>query len=267
MILLSLELFSANKLDTRFLYERFSVDKGYASLGDIQNKTTLIKKPIFVENQINKNLPLWNLIWPLYFLNLNSPPITIAGHDVNNKVPESSLVLISKIQRNFRTSKLLLTDIVWENQYYKIGSLCQDEGCLLKQNSEMSDIKIGKNEFEDSLLINGWNVTEGDTRWANEKESTLRMVTKDISPTNLTIEALSLNKPQEMTVYLNDELLGTISIDTEWKNFSLPINYQLNPGVQKIKFIYSHEYRPMDVIPGNTDSRMLYVNFKEIKLE
>ena len=265
VVLLSLELFSAKKLDTRFLFERFSVDKGYASLRNIQNKNAFIKKPIYVENQINKDLPLWNLIWPLYFLNLNSPPITIAAHDVNNKIPGGSLVLISKIQRNFRTPKLLLNDIIWENQYYKIGYLCGEDDCLLKER--IPTLKMGSNEFEDSLMLSGWYSTEGESRWANEKESTLRLVTKDSYPDNLVIEAMTLAKPQEITVYFDDQLLGKISIDTEWKSYSMPINYSLNPGVHRIRFVYSHGYRPMDIIPGNVDGRTLYVNFKEIKLE
>ena len=267
VVLLSLELFSAKKLDTRFLFERFSVDKGYISLKDIRTKTQLIKKPGLIENQIDTNLPLWNLIWTPYFLNLNTPPITIANYDVNNKIPEDSLVLISKIQRNFRTPKILFNNIIWENQYYKIGNICNVEDCLIKSKLKLNEIIIGKNDYEDSLLVNGWNIGESENRWANEKESTLRLVTKGNSPAKLTVEVLSLNNPQEMTVYLNDQLLGKISVDKEWKIYSLPINYQLSQGVQKIKFVYSHGYRPMDVIPGNVDSRTLYVNFKEIKLE
>ena len=116
-------------------------------------------------------------------------------------------------------------------------------------------------------MINGWSIVEGETRWANEKESTLRLVTKDTYPVNLTVEALSLGKLQEITVYLNDELLGKVSIDTEWKSYSLPINFYLSPGVHKIKFTYSHGYRPMDIIPGNLDGRTLYANFKEIALK
>ncbi len=70
-----------------------------------------------------------------------------------------------------------------------------------------------------------------------------------------------------MTVYLDEELLGNIPIDTEWKSYSLPIPYPPNIGVHRLKFVYSNGYRPMDVIPNNLDGRTLYVNFKEIKLE
>ena len=148
-----------------------------------------------------------------------------------------------------------------------MGRICNNDDCLISSNKKLSSIKIGKNDYEDSLLLSGWYSTEGEARWANEQVSTLRLVTKISYPTNLTIEALSLSKPQEITVFLNDELLGKISVGTEWKSYSIHIGYSLNPGVHKIKFVYSHGYRPIDIIPGNLDNRTLYVNFKKIALE
>jgi hypothetical protein len=134
-------------------------------------------------------------------------------------------------------------------------------------NKQLSLIEIGNNDYEDSLMISGWYSTEGDMRWANEKESTLKLVTKDNYPTHLTFEALSFGKPEKMTVYIDDQLLGSVFIDKELKNYSLPINYFLNMGVHKIKFAYSHGYIPSSIIPGSTDNRTLYVNFKKIALE
>jgi len=267
VVLISLELWSAINLNKRFIREHLSVEKSFISILDIKNK----KDPIYSEVFIEEATPLWKQIWIGYFLytkNISPIPTNVNYDSYENKVPDNSLVLISKPNQWLDSLKIVYKDIIWSNDYYNLGHICNADDCLLKSEYGLNEIRIGNNEFEDSLLINGWNITEGDVRWANEKESTLRMVIRDIvSPTSLTIEALSLKKPQEIVVYIDDELIGNISIDTEWKDYSLPINYQLNPGVHKIKFTYSNGYRPMDVIPGNVDSRTLYVNFKKIKLE
>lgn len=269
LILIGLEIWSVINLNKRFIREHLSVEKSYISILDIKNKN--IKEPIFAEYFIENETPLWKQIWISYFLysrKVSSDPILFNDNQFENRAPNNSLVLISKPTPWFGARKIIFKDIVFNNDYYWIGHICNDDDCLIKSKYKLDNIKIGNNEFEDSLLINGWNIGEGgETRWANEKESTLRLVTKDTYPSNLSIEALSLSKPQEITVYLNDELLGKVLIDTEWKNYGLPIPYPLKPGVHRIKFIYSNGYRPVDVIPGNLDGRTLYVNFKKIALE
>jgi len=264
-ILAGLCLFSARKLDQRFVTERLSVDKGYISLSHIQNGTTIINQPIYIDNNFNSNIPYWNKIWSSYFLSLNNPPIDISVS--KNKVPEGSLVLVSKVIRNFPSIKSFVNEIVWENEFYKIGKLCISDNCLISQKEDLSHITFGDSAFEDNLMLTGWDVNEGESRWANEKESTLRLITKGSYPTNLVIEALSLGKQQEMTIYIDNKLIDSVSIGTEWKTYNMPINYPLSFGVHKIKFIYTKGYRPMDIIPGNLDSRTLYVNFKEIRIK
>jgi len=269
VILICFELWSVVNLNKRFIREHLSVEKSFISIIDLKNKNII--EPIYEESFINDATPLWRQIWTGYFLytkKISQIP-TILNNDLyENKVPNGSSVLISKSTPWFSSLKIIYKDIIWNNEYFNLGHICNSDDCLIKSKYKLNEIIIGNNEFEDSLLISGWNIGEGgNTRWANEKESTLRMVIKDIFPTKFTVEALSLSKPQKITVYLNDKLLGQILIDTEWKSYDLPINIPLNLGVQKIKFVYSHGYRPMDVIPGNLDGRMLYVNFKEIKLE
>ena len=267
-ILVSLVSWSAVNLNKRFIREHLSVDRSFISILDLKDKN--IKEPIYAENFIEDATPLWKQIWTNYFLYLKGISVvpTILNNDqFENKVPNNSLVLVSKPTPWFNSRKIIFTDIIWSNNYYQLGHICNAGDCLMKSKYKLNEIIIGKNEFEDSLLINGWSIGEGENRWANEKESTLRLVTKDIYPTNLTIEASSLGKPQEMTVYLDEKLLGQISVDKEWKSYNIPINYPLNLGVHRMKFIYSNGYRPIDVIPGNLDSRTLYVNFKKMSLE
>lgn len=268
-ILILLELFFARKLNNRLIAERLAVDKSYISLKDINKNKVIIDKPIYTESQLIDSIPYWNEVWIGYFLNLNKPPINIVTIPKKQKpiIKDDDIIIISRAINNQSSTRILLNQIIWENQYFKIGTTCVSDECLNKKNIDLSKIKIGNNNYEDSLLISGWGKNEGDTHWANEKESTLRLITKDSYPTNLVIEALSLGKQQEMTIYIDNKLIDSVSVGTEWKTYSLPINHLLNFGVHKIKFVYSKGYRPMDVIPGNLDGRILYVNFKEIKLE
>lgn len=268
IILIGLELWSAVKLNKRFINEQFSIEKSYISILDL--KGINIKEPIYAESYIEDTTPLWKQIWTAYFLyskGISVTPTIFNSDQFENKVPDNGLVLISRSTPWLTSRKIIFNDIIWNNEYYQLGHICNSDECLMKSPHRLYDIKIGKNEFEDSLLINGWNITEGDTRWANEKESTLRLVTKDVYLTKLTIEALSLSKPQEITVYIDDIMIGKTSIDTVWGRYSLPIDSLINPGVHRLKFTYSNGYRPMDVVPGSLDNRVLYVNFKEIKLE
>jgi len=268
ILFVCLEVFSSLKLNKRFLREFLSVDGSLISLKEL-DQNTKIYEPIFTEQTITGPINIWRQFWTDYFLYPNKSIYTPFNiNKTKDSIADESLILISKFSSlNNNPPKIVFNKIEWENEHYILGRLCNSDKCLLSRNEDLSKISVGKNEYEDSLLFSGWGIKEGETRWANEKESTLRLVTKDTYPVNLTVEALSLGKPQEMSVYLNDELLGKVSIDTEWKSFSLPIPYPLGPGVHKIKFIYSNGYRPMDVIPGNLDGRTLYVNFKKIALK
>ncbi|MBI5122981.1 hypothetical protein HZA75_03935 [Candidatus Roizmanbacteria bacterium] len=266
--LICLEFWSAVNLNKRFIREHLSVDKSFVSILDIKRKN--INEPIYAESSIEEATPLWKQLWTnyfLYFKGMSSTPTLLNNGQYENKIPNGSLILISKATTWFSARKIIFNDIIWNNNYYRLGHICNTDDCLMKSKYKLNEIIIGKNEFEDSLLINGWSIGEGENRWANEKESTLRLVTKDIYPTNLTIEASSLGEPQEITVYLDEKLLGQISVDKEWKSYNVQINYPLNPGVHRMKFIYSNGYRPIDVIPGNLDGRTLYVNFKKMSLE
>ena len=117
------------------------------------------------------------------------------------------------------------------------------------------------------MLISGWEVTEGETRWSSDKESTLRLVVKDDFFSRINFGAISLKEPQELTVYIDDRLIGKIPIKTIWQSYSLPIDMGIVRGVHNIRFVYSQGYTPSSIIPGNLDSRTLYVNFRKISLE
>lgn len=268
IFLICIVSYSGYMLNRRFMGGYFAVDKSLISLKEL-NSNNDINEPIFTEQTITGPTNLWRQFWTDYFLYPNKliyTPFNISKS--KEQIVDDSLILISKPSfLSGNNSKIIFSKIVWENEYYMLGRLCNSDKCILERNEDLSKITVDKNNYEDSLLLFGWGIREGEARWAIDKESTLRLVTKGYSPVNLTIEALSLKKPQEISVEIDGKLIGTISIGIDWQEYKLPIDNYLNEGVHKIKFTYSNEYRPMDVIPGNLDGRTLYVNFKKIALE
>lgn len=266
--LIGAEIFSAIKLNKKFIGSGLSIDRSYVSLLDLKN--IKIKEPIYIEGFVNENVPLWKQNWLGYFIyskNISTVPSLFNLNQYENKVPDNALLLLSKSTSWVRPSYIILKDVIWSNDYFQLGHICNSDDCLLMSSKDLSSITIGKNDYEDSLLISGWEKIEGESRWANEKESTLRLVTKDSYFLKMSFEAMAFRQPEELTVYIDDVMIGKLNIKATWENYSLPINSSLNHGIHKIKFSYSNGYRPMDVVQGNSDGRTLYVNFKRIALE
>lgn len=259
---------SSLKLSKKFRTIYVAIDKSIISLKEVP--LDKIKRPIYTEAFIDSSIPYWVQNWTGYFIygnNFSHWPIEFNADQSFNKIPDNSLVLSGKYSRWYYPPKRIIKNVVWENEYYKIGEICNSDICLENLKADLSKIEVGKSDWEDILFLDGWSLREGEQRWANEKESTLRLIAKESLLNSLVVEALTLGKPQEITVYINDQLIGSILIDTTWKTYSLPINYPLTPGVQRIKFTYSKGNRPSDLIPGSLDNRTLYTNFKRIAFE
>jgi len=269
VVLLLLSFFSGIMLNKRFITERLSVDHTLISLKEI--KEINLKEPIYAGGAMDESAPLWHQIWIGYFVYPNVKNITIPKDFLKdkykNKVPNNSIVLVRKPYPFINENKYILKNIIWENEYFKLGRLCNSDECLIQSNIDLSNLEVGKSEYEDSLFLNGWSMKEGDYRWAGSLESTLRLVTKqNFYPTKLTIEALSLNTPQKISVYINDEFIGEQNILKEWKTYEFLLPYSLDWGVQHILFKFTHLYKPVD-LGLSPDSRDLSVNFKRIALE
>ncbi|MFA6081598.1 MAG: hypothetical protein WC741_04290 [Patescibacteria group bacterium] len=260
--------FSAVKFNKRFIREHLVVDKSYISISELKNKK--LTEPIYYEGFIEDQTPLWKQIWISYFLyskDISKVPTVFDNSQYKNRVPDGSLVLISRPTSWIGSPSILFKNIVWSNNYYRLGRLCNSEACLLDSKESLEKVSMGENKYEDTLLISGWDINEGSSRWANEKESKLRLAVKDGYFSKIAIEAVALKNPQNLTVYMNDRIIGRISIGTDWKSYSLPVYTGISRGVYNIKFEYSYGYKPSDVIPGNLDNRILYVNFKKIAFE
>lgn len=260
-----LELFSAVKLNKRFLKEHLVVDKSFISLREIQQKNTSTD-PIYLESTLDDTISYWRQIWTGYFLYAGHPSPSLPSqiNPFEKRISDNSLVLLSKTTPWFTPPQILLkSPLVWENEYFVLGRLCNSTECLLNRPEDLSKITLGKNSFEDSLLISGWSVKEPESRWAMGRESTLRLVTKDASATQLVFEAHSLSEPQRINIYMNDTLLGTQSLTAGWATYIFPLPYEIKRGVQNIRLEYSNTYKPSEVLK-NQDTRDLAVNFRRI---
>jgi len=262
-----LVIYSAKKLSNRFVDEYLAVSKDYQSLAYIQNNKKIINESLYIENNIDPTIHYWNSLWISYFLNLNKFPISPASLKKNQKeVRENSLVLVHKSQGFTNALRIILKDIIWENNYFKIGRLCKSDTCLLESKENLSMFYFGKNNLEDSLLLSGWSTKEPESRWTIGKKASLRLVVKDDIKSKIVIEALALNTPQTINISIDGGAVGTISLSKEFKQYQLDLVNPLFQGVHLISFTFSYTYKPSEISQSN-DNRDLAVNFKKIGLE
>lgn len=269
LLIFLLVFYSGIKLNKRFISERVSVDRSFVSLKSM--KSLDIKEPIYAGGALDDSMPLWYQIWIGYFVYPSVKDITIPNRYLiskyDNKVPDNSLVLLQKPAPFINPTKLLLKNIIWENKFFKLGRVCNSIKCLTESKYDLSNVVVGVNNNEDSLMVSGWSTKEGDFRWANSLVSTLRLVTKyNKIPSKFVVVANSLANPQKMEIYINEILIGKTKIGTELKSYIFNLPILLNPGVQKIEFKFSNLYKPVD-LGLSLDNRELSVNFRRIALE
>ncbi|OGK46875.1 hypothetical protein A3A93_06485 [Candidatus Roizmanbacteria bacterium RIFCSPLOWO2_01_FULL_38_12] len=264
---LILIIFSGIKLNKRFLREHASVDKSYISLQELPSD---INEPIYVEENINQSLQHWRNIWVSYFIYpqiKNSRfPMKFINNEYALRVPSGGLVMIAKPVRRFQPTNVLITEKVWGNEYYMLGRICNDKNCLLKSSEDLSKIEMGKSAYEDSLLIKGWSVKEGgDTRWSNNKVTTLRLVAGNNNVQSLALETFSLSNDQHIQVFVNEESVGKKMISLEWKELVFDLNRPAQNEVLHIKLVFDKLYNQAQM-GISQDTRDLTANFKTIKL-
>ena len=105
--MISFELWSAIKLNKRFIKEHLSVEKSFISILDLKDKN--IEEPIYSEGFIEDATPLWKQIWTnhfLYSMGISPAPIVFDDNQFENRVPNNSLVLISKSTPWFSARKM-----------------------------------------------------------------------------------------------------------------------------------------------------------------
>ncbi|MCL4419306.1 YfhO family protein, partial [Patescibacteria group bacterium] len=165
IILTGLLSLSALKLNKKFRTIYVAVDKSMASLRDVPLDN--IKEPIYTEGFLDSSIPYWVQNWTGYFIYGNSFshwPTKFNDGSSLNKVPDNSLVLSGKYSRWYYPPKRVVTNVVWENEYYKIARLCNSDNCLTKSGIYAPEVIIGQSTYEDTLLITGWDRREGESR-------------------------------------------------------------------------------------------------------
>lgn len=268
LVLCLLLLISSKKLISVFIHNNYSVDKSFLTLERVKKHLSGKKTIIYTDNFINPGIPRWQEIWVKYFLKDKIvdyyPPV---GFDWKKDIPENGLVLLSKKNTKYIPPKVLMEKIIWQNEYFIFGTVCNIDSCLLNSSEDLSQINIGNNNFEDSLFINGWANTEDNTRWTIGKKASLRLVVKpDQNYSKLILETLSLKEPQLLTLYIDGIKTGSQKVSTEWSKQTFMISDPLLPGIHNIKFVFSNVYKPSKELQS-FDERDLAVRFKTIQLK
>lgn len=263
---LLLVVFSGLKLNKRLLREHVAVDRNYISLEDIPSFTD---EPIYVEEHVDSMQPLWRNIWVGYFVYPLIKDQTIPTEFTDDpyvlRVPDNKLLLIQKPTPWYIPTNVVWREIIWENEYYILGRVCNIDECLLDSPEDLSLISFTREEFQDSLLIKGWSTKEDGHRWISSKEATMRFVAKEKSISSLHIEVLTLQEPQEMTVYINEELINTVSLSTEWEEYVFNIGHYQNEVIH-IRLEFSNQYNPA-ALGLSADTRDLSADIRSISLE
>ena len=256
-------VFNVYKLNSQYISTNLAVDKALISLKNVPSKLT--HASIYAENVIQKARPIWDELWIEYFM---EPRLTVINNaevqELNKKIVDGDLLLISKKIRYIPQTKVLLSKIIWENSYFKLGKYCSSDLCLLNSNEDLSKITINESNAEDTLLIAGWEPRETDSRWISSSEAFLKLITKDIT-SKLKITTRSLAIPQQMTINIDNEKVASIDLTDDWKDYIVTLPRLLPQGIHLITLKFNHTYRPIDVLQ-TLDTRTLYANFKKIYL-
>ena len=263
--LLALTLYSGIQLNKRYLREFISIDRSLISLQELHD-SSIIQQPIYTEQALTGLTSLWRQMWIEYFLypnkSLYSPFNLQASH--KTKIKDGSLILLSKTSIVYPPPSILYTDTMWENQYFKLVTICNSDQCLLRRKENLSLIKFKDSSYEDSLLIDGWSLKEKDHRWTDHKTATIRFITQTDTQ-QMIVEVESLKQPQMMKVFINNKLAGQASLTDIPEKYTFPLG-QLPGGIHKIRFEFSHTYKPTDISKSD-DTRDLAADFTLIQLK
>lgn len=265
LMMIVLVMFSALKLNKKFRQIYVAVDTSIISLSaaPIQN----ISEQIYTEGFVDAKTAYWIQNWTSYFIykgDVAKLPSMLDPVSNLNRIPENSLVLVGKYTRWYHPPKQLVSEIIWENEYYKIGTLCKKDECIKKIEDDISSLTIGSNDWENVLLKSGWAENEGDVRWMNAPTAKLRLLNNNPA-THIVIEAKSLKEPQIMSMVINDVITAEMLLSTDWEIYSYPI-VNSQDGIYSIQFQIQMQD---NLVERYTDENGLerYAGFKRFAIE
>lgn len=132
------------------------------------------------------------------------------------------------------------------------------------ENKEFLNVTLGKDD--EMYLGMGWGNKEIDGRWSAGKSSVIfKVADNGIYSLNFTSKAFYKDMP--VTVYVDKKKIAKTTIPLSEKNFTLPIDFNLETGLHTVYFIFDRYYRPYDVISNNGDLRELSAFFEKISLK
>jgi hypothetical protein len=265
VICLMLSIYTARKLNNRFLHEMIYVNKNIISLD--QFPQSWVDKIVQDRDILFVNLigSTWDRMWALYFLKTN-----ILFHIGDNwpqiyEKMEGKLALFPKSNDRY-LNELYQDSIVWENNYFFLAPFCNSDGCLVTNHKNLTGVKFGNSLTEDFVAGNGWSVKEESGRWADSTESAIRLTSPSKTYRFLSFTAKTLQQPQKASVYLNNQLLDKVELSTDWVDYSVALPKEYQAGIYTITFKFSNIYQP-NQLGISPDARNLAAHFKEIKLQ
>lgn len=254
IIFLLVILFNALKLNARYLRESIVVGKQFISLKNLAS-LPLATEPIYAENMLDTSLPLWNQVWADYFLYPKKNLIYSVGQFDKKNIPNNALALIAKQPLYYSPLSVDMKSVVWENEYYRLGRVCPEDECIPLNNINNS-ISARK----------GWGTQEAGHRWTTSKTASVQFTFRKGKARYLIMEALTLGQPQELEVYIDDELIARQNISTKWEKYKFELPELLFEGPHTLNFNVSHLYKPSEILK-NGDTRELGIDVKSITLE
>lgn len=262
--LIGILILNSYKLNKKYYLTNLAVDKGLVSLKEVPLISP--RSSIYTENVIQNIRPIWDELWIEYFLEPNLNIInSVEVQKLNKKISDGDLIITSKTPRYTPQTKVLLSKNIWENSYFKIGTLCSSDLCLKNSQVDLSKITIGESEAEDTLLTKGWESRETDHRWINSSEAKLKLITKKHT-SQIIFTASSLSIPQQMTIIIDGEKIAIVDLSVDWKTYTIALPKPLLSDVHLITLKFSNTYRPSDLLQ-TPDTRSLFADFKKIYLE
>lgn len=147
---------------------------------------------------------------------------------------------------------------------------------LHSQNYFLFQRMLEKNNFvrvdfgsdSDYLHIGqGFSFREDGFRWAEGKLAKVFIKTDDTRRTKLVFSAAAFYQPQDVQLYLNEDNLATLTIDTKRDQYTIELQDKLKIGINTFVFRLSKTLQPATLNQQDKDTRELGLQFFFLQLE
>lgn len=125
-------------------------------------------------------------------------------------------------------------------------------------------------ESDNLYLITGWGEKEKGGRWATAKVAQIFFNLRkghSSPPKNLYLTARSLDKPQNVRIYVNKKLVKKFTFTSKSATYHFPLKRKLHDGFNIITFKFSNTQKNQNVWKNNPDTRNLAAFFLDIAFE